>query len=1232
MRRFAPQISLATTFVALTPAFADEIDAHVPATAKPSAVPWTSCTMGNYTHQSLPIRDYDKSGTTLTDDTKGPAQFSAEVDIASSLARDHLNEATCNPDEFGDVPTPQMCGPETSGLFCYYNGGTPATPGDDMLLMRLRVDGDPRKSGNDEISASHWNYLLDVEESGAVDGWKEFWIDVDGQAFDFIVRYQNTQSQKMPGPICSGASCPQTQEHRACTFDISTLFSPAQTKTLSKSGTTVTLTQNGASNPFTAAMVGQVLRIQNATNPANDGNFLITAFLASDQIQYEHAGAVAVTNDGLDWSISDLTICRSPTETGCDVQSRVRLYDTNDDHGNVSSDADEWWVDVQVPIVCLVDGDHVQTIIEDREYQIFYSTSDSSTDPLQKDFIFSCLLNPTTGNVCEDGTGTECSPDPTVSCGGTCRCLGFGDVLPVTLSKVWSKRVGESVQINWATASETGNAGFDILAVQGDGRVRKLNAQLIASQVVSSQSQTLYQQLVRDLPEGQFFIEDVSIRGERKRQGPFNVDESTGRADPSLALDWSGAAPVEAHAWSMVSSNNTAELLVSADGIYRARYEELRDAGIDLAGVRIKDLALRDRKGPVPMVVQGNCGLRTDCRFGPGSYIEFVGRREKSLYTEDNVYRLSVDPLRASRMSVGKVTTSGTTRIHRSVASIADDLAYEVTSPDSDPWYHTKLLATSQAVSAQFGVATDAPVAQGSATLRVHVWGGADLPEQQDHHVVAKLNGQWVGELRFDGLRGEILEVTVPAASVHAGINQVEVSLPFDTGSVFDLVYVDRVELDFPRRASAVADRFDSRVGAQALRIDGFSGTDVVAYAVGSSGIPVKLAGARASAAGSSYSAVVPALANSRVFVATGRGVFTPRIRPLSMNALPSGSADYLVITHPAFESGIRPLVDARRHEGHSVAVVSVNDVYGHFSNGVVDPMAIRSAIAWSQQALGAQSVLLVGGDTRDPLNHLGIGSVSFIPSLYVATGPIVRHAPSDAALADADGDGMEDIAIGRFPVRNLTELDDLVQKTLRYPVAGHAGSALFVADARGEIDFARTSDEILGSLPSLVATRAYVDSMGPANTRSTVLSELNRGVALTEFFGHSAATVWTFSGVFNASDALSLTNAGRPTVVMQMGCWNTYFVDPAGMSLAHALLLSGDRGAAAVLGSSTLTEAGPEGRLSRYLSEQSVEGGLTLGEAVVLAKRRFMSEGFKDADVLYGYNLLGDPALRVAR
>ena len=64
-------------------------------------------------------------------------------------------------------------------------------------------------------------------------------------------------------------------------------------------------------------------------------------------------------------------------------------------------------------------------------------------------------------------------------------------------------------------------------------------------------------------------------------------------------------------------------------------------------------------------------------------------------------------------------------------------------------------------------------------------------------------------------------------------------------------------------------------------------------------------------------------------------------------------------------------------------------------------------------------------------------------------------------------------------------------------------------------------------------------------------------GTGLVMYLGHSSSLEWTEVGLFDTATASSLE--GDPTMVVQFGCWNTYYVSPDADTLAHALLLNPD-------------------------------------------------------------------------
>jgi hypothetical protein len=218
--------------------------------------------------------------------------------------------------------------------------------------------------------------------------------------------------------------------------------------------------------------------------------------------------------------------------------------------------------------------------------------------------------------------------------------------------------------------------------------------------------------------------------------------------------------------------------------------------------------------------------------------------------------------------------------------------------------------------------------------------------------------------------------------------------------------------------------------------------------------------------------------------------------------------------------------------------------------------------------------------------------------------------------------------------VRTAAELKNIVAQTVAYGGKGYGKTAVFAADNYDQAqryDFKKDSEKFIAQLPgSWQVQRAYLDNLTLGNARSVLTSAINSGVALTSFVGHSGPSDWTFDGLFKSADVASLTNAGKPTVVTQWGCWNTYFVYPAANTLGHAFLLNGDRGAAAVLGASTLTEAPAEAALAGKLFAHLASPGVSLGEAILQAKRELAAEHPEMTDVILGWQLLGDPLLKI--
>ena len=675
-----------------------------------------------------------------------------------------------------------------------------------------------------------------------------------------------------------------------------------------------------------------------------------------------------------------------------------------------------------------------------------------------------------------------------------------------------------------------------------------------------------------------------------------------------------------------------AEFLVDATGIVRIRYEELVAEGIDLRGVKANALAVTARGKPVPVHLDGRGN-----NFGPGWSLEFRAEAMDTIYTGTNVYRLHIDRDLALRTARHAGNVRRAVGWYMEDRQVDRDLQYSPAAPGHEPWYERWAYSLGSPVHVDLEVqvdelATDAE--GGSAEVWIDVLGFSDWPADRDHHVALEFNGTRVAESYFDGFEVQRLSAEVPSSSVRDGTNHLRLVIIGDTGQPYDSLAIDRYGIRYPRRAAVLDGRLDL-VARHPTRV-ALQGGDAVALGLRADGSVIRVA--HAASRNRSAGIGLPDHEGGTAWSIAVDGATLPvAIRPMRQPApAMTEPADYLVIAHPLFidSEPLNALVGLHESEGYDVRVVDVGDVMAVHGHGVFDARAIQRYIAESVDDRGVRYVLLVGSDSYDYRDRLGFGSLSLLPTLYAQTGPIARWAPADSLLADVDDDGLQDVAIGRMPVRDIDDLNAVVRKTLAYRDADYARTSMFTADELdGGLSFTSMSERLILDLPEgWNTTRAYVDEDGVVGARTALIDAIEDGVGLVSYMGHSSSTAWTFKGLFDGNRAAALNNAGRPTVVAQWGCWNTYFVSVRSNTLAHRLMIEGDQGAAAVLGSSTLAEAHAEFLLGKQLIPRMTRTGMPIGDAILQAKRALVDREEGSDDVVVGWTLLGDPLLELSQ
>ena len=669
------------------------------------------------------------------------------------------------------------------------------------------------------------------------------------------------------------------------------------------------------------------------------------------------------------------------------------------------------------------------------------------------------------------------------------------------------------------------------------------------------------------------------------------------------------------------------ELLVEEDGVYRVTFEALQAAGYNLAGVPCSDLALTRRGKATP--------IRAICRttWGPGGYFEFYGKALDTLYSGTSVYRIEVNKALAQRINLNSVKPARSAvapAYHMATATYERNNRFSRFSPVADPWYDVEMRATSAATWAFNLELTDAMPSVGPAYLSVDLWGGFDHPDiNPDHHVIVKFNGAEVADVRFDGGIGQALYLELPPNVIRNGENTLELTLPVDTGFSTDLVDFNKFSLTYPRSFVAQGGVYEFTAAGDIFTVSNLPSKDVIVYRVMGDVSLVRLTQVKVEADGGAFKATFAGAGASNeaatYYVFAAAVPQAPAFRSARQPAdITSGQAEYLVIAHPDFIGAKLDELVNYHAQNVSVKVVDLLDIYSQYAGGELDATAVRSYLMDAAANMGVKDVLLVGADTYNYRGYLPTGGVSFLPTMYAATDVLVRFAPADPLLADLNADGVQDLGLGRLPVRTTADLATVIDKILAYANRSYSGQAVLSADA----GFKGDSLGIEAKLPAgWTVSKAYVDDLGTiAATKSALVSAMNGENDLISFVGHSSAATWSNQNLFNLNDAAAMTNIGKPTVVTQWGCWNTFFVDPYYNTMGHKFLLTGNQGASAVLGASTLTKSSSERALSQLLMPKLLQPGMTMGQAIAAAKQELAGQPNNYKDVLLSWTLLGDP------
>ncbi|GHA11978.1 hypothetical protein GCM10008090_22250 [Arenicella chitinivorans] len=880
-------------------------------------------------------------------------------------------------------------------------------------------------------------------------------------------------------------------------------------------------------------------------------------------------------------------------------------------------------------------------------------------------------------------------------------CLDLTTV-PVVLSQFTSQQRGKYLVARWQTATEAFNLGFDLWGQINSDWVQ-LNPALIASRQFDSTSPQNYRHKF-DLTQfdGEITavgISSVSSAGEEEFFGPFDIGEQYGEETIPAVVDWTGQRQTFARSmrnagfsllngkWRQNKGKSRRNrqthfepFLVSTqgEGVYQISHQELLDAGLDLTGVPRRKIAVTRNNVGVPRSITRS---KNSKKFGPGSSIIFYAKPvdpENARYVDQAVYKISLDPDNAipikktrapKRRDLANASAQMTTTL-----LVGEPKLYSFILPGNQPWYDSPIQAYRQTGRKliNFSIPETVLTAQ-AAQLKLNLLGGIDFPgidvdgdgEPEPHHhykiyVNRNLHPEPVHEGFADGFNPINIEIDV-VDQFTPGENTVEFELIPDNGLNLDAAYFIDASVSFQQPSTMLDDSLVLRAqpGHELQQVTIPSGSRPQAFGFDTSGNFSQL-GVRRIANDAILVNVPPKIQQGvtpGIWIAATNGfkhvsainlAVTPTAKSMALDEI-----DYVVIAHPSLIGpDLDRFVAAQSVMGRRTKIVSSQDIFDLYSDGQPLPIAIQKYLQTQALESPFQYVLLVGNHTYNyrGFNHNNAANdapLNLIPSFYREGKNLSRQIPTAVPFVDFDFDGAPDRAIGRWPVKDQTQLKHIVDKTLAWHAEGSLKDSLSVLSIAEQAEalnhFTPSSERLLQSLGTVsqpwtsierihmddyVGDPAYDQSTLLGTTRQRIADSINDGHALTIFNGHGSPNTWGKQSLMNAAVADLLTNTQKPSIMMPLACYTTYYETPYTKSLAELLLVDNAAGAVALLAPALLSKPIDNENFARQVLHNMTVKGKSIGEATLEAKRTTHAQGLGHQATVYNWVLLSDPSL----
>jgi len=300
-------------------------------------------------------------------------------------------------------------------------------------------------------------------------------------------------------------------------------------------------------------------------------------------------------------------------------------------------------------------------------------------------------------------------------------------------------------------------------------------------------------------------------------------------------------------------------------------------------------------------------------------------------------------------------------------------------------------------------------------------------------------------------------------------------------------------------------------------------------------------------------------------------------------------NSGYVIITPSEFSGAVESFSAWKQQLGFSVQITSLEQIYSQFS-GRDNAEKVRNFINESYSTNRTEYYLLVGDcdvcpvrEVWDPVDiGMGCDNGTEPSDLYYECldGDWDANGNNIFGEQDDDVDLYPEVKVGRIPVNTTEDVERvlaMIRKIEENPEHGEwiknfmliAPSAFTPGDSAAALEEEINQKFLADSFLNPIRLYDVDGSLSP----SSVISAINRGVGLVDFFDHGQYDRWV--GALQTSDALNLHNGNRTFLAFAMACETAAFDYQEYTTIGEAFFRNQNGGAIGYIGATRIAWAG---------------------------------------------------------